>query len=326
MSSETKYGILIGLALAILVVLFSSFYTVKEWEQVVLTQFGDPVGDPVTEAGLHFKLPFVQKANTFEKRILTWDGKRNQIPTDDKRFIWVDTTARWRIRRPLTFLQSVRTVEGAQSRLDDYLDSAVRDVIGKHKLVEVVRLTNRVLGVVSDEEKAEEGPLEKEVREEIQKGRDKLIQEMLENARPKVEELGLELTDLRIKRINYVESVRESVYQRMISERQRIAEQYRSEGRGKKAEIEGQRAREEKKILSEAYRKAQEVVAKADAEAAQIFADAYNRDKEFYAFVRTLQSYEKTVGDNHTLVLSPDSDLYRYLSSVGAAPARAEGD
>jgi len=317
MMRQTGTGILIGIGIVLLIVLFSSVYVVDEWEQVVITQFGDPVGDPVTDAGLHFKLPFVQKLNRFEKRILIWDGERNQIPTDDKRFIWVDTTARWRIRDALTFLQSVRTVQGAQSRLDDYLDSAVRDVIGRHKLVEAVRLSNRVLDIVPSDEEREQGLLDSEVREKIEKGRDQLIAEMVLSARPKVEELGIDLIDLRIKRINYVESVRQSVYDRMISERQRIAEQYRSEGRGKKAEIEGQRARDEKKILSEAYRDAQQIVAKADAEAARIYADAYNTDADFYAFVRTLNAYEKVIGANHTLVVSPDSELYRYLTTLG---------
>lgn len=304
--------IVVGIVLALALVLLSSVtYVVSEWEQVVITQFGDPVGEPVVDAGLHFKSPFTQKVNRFEKRIQIWDGERNQIPTDDKRFIWVDTTARWRIDDPLLFLQSVRTVQGAQSRLDDYLDSAVRDVIGKHKLVEVVRLTNRVLEVVPGDQRDQ--PLDQEVRESIVKGRDQLVEEMLQTARQKVDELGIELIDLRVKRINYVESVRESVYERMISERQRIAEQYRSEGRGKKAEVEGQRARDEKKILSEAYRDAQQIIAKADAEAAEIFAEAYNQDPEFYAFVRTLEAYGKFVGDNHTLVVDPESDLYRYL-------------
>lgn len=312
--------VLIGLgvlALLVVITVASSFYVVREWEQVVITQFGDPVGEPVTESGLHLKLPFVQKVNRFEKRILIWDGERNQIPTDDKRFIWVDTTARWRIREPLVFLQSVRSVQGAQFRLDDYLDSAVRDVIGRNKLVEAVRLTNRVLDVVSSEEEEADSPLEKERRERIEKGRDALVEAMLEAARPKVEELGIELIDLRIKRINYVESVRESVYERMISERQRIAEQYRSEGRGKKAEIEGQQARDEKKIRSEAYREAQEIIADADAEAARIFAEAYETDPDFYAFYRTLEAYQDVIGRNHTLVVSPDSDLYRYLRNLG---------
>lgn len=306
----------VGLGLIVVVLLFSSTYVVREWEQVVITEFGEPVGEPVTAAGLYFKAPFTQRANRFEKRILIWDGERNQVPTDDKRFIWVDTTARWRIREPLKFLQSVRTVRGAQSRLDDYLDSAVRDVIGRHKLVEVVRLSNRVLDVVPPDEERVEGLMDMQVREKIAQGRNELIKQMLDTAKPKIEELGIELLDLRIKRINYVESVRESVYQRMISERQRIAEQYRSEGRGKKAEIEGQRARDEKKILSEAYRDAQKLVAKADADAAKIFAEAYNADPEFFAFVRSLQAYEAVVGANHTLVLDPASDLYRYLQGA----------
>ncbi|MHC4409940.1 MAG: protease modulator HflC [Planctomycetota bacterium] len=319
MNAQIKGALLAVFGLAALIVLFSSAYVVREWEQIVITQFGQPVGEPVVSAGIHFKLPFVQKVNRFEKRILIWDGERNQVPTDDKRFIWIDTTARWRMRDPLVFLQSVRTVEGAQSRLDDYLDSAVRDVIGKHKLVEAVRLSNRVLDVVPTGGESEQGPFDKEVREKIEKGRDKLIDEMFKTAQSKVKDLGIELLDLRIKRINYVESVRKSVYQRMISERQRIAEQYRSEGRGKKAEVEGKRARDEKKILSEAYRDAQQIVAKADAEAAQIFADAYNSDAEFFAFVRTLQSYEAIVGRNHTLVIDPKSELYSYLSGVGGA-------
>ncbi len=319
MNAQVKGALFAVLGLAALIVLFSSAYVVREWEQIVITQFGQPVGEPVVSAGIHFKLPFVQKVNRFEKRILIWDGERNQVPTDDKRFIWIDTTARWRMRDPLVFLQSVRTVEGAQSRLDDYLDSAVRDVIGKHKLVEAVRLSNRVLDVVPTGNESEQGPFDKEVREKIEKGRDKLIDEMFKTAQSKVKDLGIELLDLRIKRINYVESVRKSVYQRMISERQRIAEQYRSEGRGKKAEVEGKRARDEKKILSEAYRDAQQIIAKADAEAAQIFADAYNTDPDFFAFVRTLQSYEMIVGKNHTLVIDPKSELYRYLSDDGGA-------
>ena len=317
MNFRIRLGATLLGGLLILILFFSSCYVVREWEQVVITQFGDPVGEPVTESGIHVKIPFVQKVNRFEKRILIWDGERNQIPTDDKRFIWIDTTARWRIRDPLTFLQAVRTIDGAQSRLDDYLDSAVRDVIGKHKLVEAVRLSNRVLDVVPTGEEQQQGPLDKEVRERIEKGRNGLIDEMLGNAKPKIEELGIELIDLRIKRVNYVESVRKSVYERMISERQRIAEQYRSEGRGKKAEIEGQRARDEKKILSEAYRDAQSIIARADADAAQIFADAYNTDAEFFAFVRTLQSYEAFVGPNHTLVIDPESDLYKYFANPG---------
>ncbi|MHC4135943.1 MAG: protease modulator HflC [Planctomycetota bacterium] len=308
------------LVLLVLIVLFASTYVVREWEQIVITQFGDPVGDPVTEAGLHFKLPFVQAVNRFERRILVWDGEKGQITTRDKRFIWVDTTARWRIQEPLTFLQAVRTERGAQTRLDDILDGATRDVISGHKLIEVVRLTNRVLDLPPEEEEQAETSFQattEEARERIEQGRDRLVEAILERARGMGLEYGIELIDVRIKRINYVEAVRTTVYTRMISERQRIAERFRSIGKGLKAEIDGQRMREEKKISSEAYRKAQEIVAKADADAARIFADAYNRDPEFYGFWRTLKTYENTIGQNTTLILSPESELYRYLGSSG---------
>jgi membrane protease subunit HflC len=307
------------LALLVIILLFASTYVVREWEQVVITQFGDPVGDPVTEAGLHFKLPFVQAVNRFERRILVWDGEKGQVTTRDKRFIWVDTTARWRIVEPLTFLQAVRTERGAQTRLDDILDGATRDIISGHKLIEVVRLTNRVLDLPPEEEgegtSFDASP--DEGRERIEQGRNKLVEAILAKAHKKVPEYGIELIDVRIKRINYVEKVQRNVYDRMKSERERIAERYRSEGKGKKAEIDGQRMREEKKISSEAYRKAQEIVAKADADAARIFADAYNRDPEFYAFWRTLATYKNVVGGNTTLILSPKSELYRYLESFG---------
>jgi membrane protease subunit HflC len=308
------------LVLLVIIVLFASTYVVREWEQVVITQFGDPVGDPVTEAGLHFKLPFVQEVNRFERRILVWDGEKGQITTRDKRFIWVDTTARWRIKEPLTFLQAVRTERGAQTRLDDILDGATRDIISGHNLIEVVRLSNRVLDLPPEEEDQDETSFQattEEGRVRIDQGRDRLVEAILERARGMGLEYGIELIDVRIKRINYVEAVRTTVYTRMISERQRIAERYRSIGKGLKAEIDGQRMREEKKISSEAYKKAQEIVAKADAEAARIFADAYNRDPEFYGFWRTLKTYENAIGQNTTLVLSPDSELYRYLSSSG---------
>jgi membrane protease subunit HflC len=306
------------LVLLVVILLFASTYVVREWEQVVITQFGDPVGDPVSDAGLHFKLPFIQAVNRFEKRILVWDGEKGQITTRDKRFIWVDTTARWRIKEPLEFLQAVRTERGAQTRLDDILDGATRDVISGHKLIEVVRLSNRVLDLPPEEEdetdfeaSADEG------RERIEQGRNKLVEAIFDKARAKVPEYGIELIDVRIKRINYVEKVQRDVYDRMKSERNRIAERYRSVGKGRKAEIDGQRMREEQKISSEAYKKAQEIVATADAEAARIFAEAYNRDPEFYGFWRTLKTYENTIGKNTTLILSPESELYRYLTSSG---------
>ena len=292
----------------------SSMYAVNEWEQVIITQFGEPVGSPVTKAGLHFKLPFAQDVNRFSTKILIWDGQRNEITTADKRFIWVDTTARWRIQDPLLFLQAVRTETGAQGKLDGVLDAATRDVISAHDLIEVVRLSNRVLDLPP--EASESGLEDLRVQVRIEAGRDRLVELILESARELTPQYGIELIDVRIKRINYVENVRLSVYRRMQSERQRIAERYRSEGRGKKKEIEGQTVRDEKVISSGAYRDAQVIIAEADAEAARIFAEAYSADAEFYAFWRTLEAYENIVGDNHTLVLSPDSELYDYLTAT----------
>jgi len=313
-----KLYALLGLIAVFTIGLFTSTYSVNEWEQVILTQFGEPVGEPVTQAGLHFKTPFVQDVNRFDKRILIWDGKRNEIATADKRFIWVDTTARWRIIDPLLFLQAVRTESGAQGKLDGVLDSATRDLISAYKLIEVVRLTNRVVDLPPEAGDAELEDLR--VREKIEVGRDQLVEQILQRARELTPQYGIELIDVRIKRINYVESVRLSVYKRMQSERQRIAERYRSEGRGKKKEVEGQTARDQKTITSGAYKDAQEIVAQADAEAAAIFAEAYDLDPEFYAFWRTLAAYEKILGANHTLVLSPDSELYRYLAMTGNEP------
>lgn len=302
-------------ALLIVLGLFlpSSTYVVSEWDQVILTRFGDPVGEPITEAGLHFKLPIAHEVNRFDKRILIWDGQRNEITTADKRFIWVDTTARWRIDDPLLFLQAVRTEVGAQGKLDGVLDSATRDIISSYNLIEVVRLTNRVVDVPAEVSEVED----LREREEISAGRERLVEEILASARELTPQYGIELIDVRIKRINYVENVRTSVYKRMQSERERIAERYRSEGRGKKREIEGQTSRDQKRISSSAYKDAQEIIATADAEAARVFAEAYNADPEFYSFWRTLQAYESVIGENTTLVISPGSELYRFLADPG---------
>lgn len=313
-------GTFAGLVIALLalLVLSQSMYVVDEREQVVITEFGKPVGEAITDAGLHFKRPFVQDANRFDKRIQEWDGERNQIPTADKRFIWVDTTARWRIADPLLFLTSVGTETGAQTRLDDVLDAATRDQISSNNLVEAVRVSNRIL----DEPTVDDGEevLSSENAERVTVGRDEIARRILESAKPIVlSQFGIDLTDLRIKRINYVDSVRDKVYERMKSERERIAEKYRSEGEGLKEKISGKMVREQKQIESEAYRVAQETIAKADAEAARIFSDAYDKNPEFYAFWRSLQAYEKTIGDNHTLVISPSSPLYRYLFAPGTA-------
>ena len=302
-------------ALVVAALLISqSTYIVPEWEQVIVTQFGRPIGDPITEPGLHFKLPFAQQINRFEKRILIWDGEKNQIPTLDKRYVFVDTTARWRIKDPLKFLQSVRNERSAQLRLDGILDAATRDVIARHNLIEVVRLGQRELPAETDQGG---GAFAVRARQEITTGRDKLVTLILESARELTPQYGVELIDVRIKRLNYVESVRKQVYLRMISERERIAQRFRSEGDGKKLALDGQRVADEKRIRSAAFRDAQTAIARADAEAARTYAEAYDLDAEFYAFWRTLKSYELVIGRNTTLVIRPDSDIYRYLSAAG---------
>ena len=308
-------GTVAGLILAFLavIVLAASMYTVREYEQVVITQFGKPVGGPVTEAGLHFRTPFVQDVNSFDKRLQEWDGDANQIPTSDKRFIWVDTTARWRIVDPLLFLQTVRDEMGAQARLDDIIDSATRDQISAQNLVELVRNSNRVLDVPREETGEDDLTLSTQDVERVNVGRDEIARRILDAAAPLATEYGIELKDVRLKRINYREDVQRAVFERMVSERNRIAERYRSEGQGRKAEIGGEREREQKRISSDAERQALEIKARADATAARIYAEAYNADAEFYAFWRTLDTYRVVVGDNHTLVLDPNSELYRVL-------------
>jgi len=303
-----------------IVVLRNTIYTIDETQQVVITQFGRPVGEPIKAAGLYFKRPFIQKANYFERRILEWDGSPNQIPTKDKRYIWVDTTARWRITDPLKFLQSVGNETGAHARLDDIIDSSTRDSITNHLLIEALRNTNRLVDLVERAaEEAEEVLGAEEALERIKVGREELTRGILKQAQELAPQYGIELIDVRIKRINYVEEVRRKVYQRMISERNRVAEQYRSEGQGKKAEIEGEMEKELKRITSEAYRKAQEIQGKADAEAIKIYAEAYSKDPEFYSFVRTLETYKETIDEGSTLILSTDSDYFKYLKDLSGA-------
>jgi len=310
-----KLLINIAIGLFVLVMLFfmsGALYIVDETQQVVITQFGKPVGDPAIKAGLYFKLPFIQHANYFDKRLLQWDGNPNQIPTKDKRYIWVDTTARWKIKDPLKFMQSVTNETGAHARLDDIIDSATRDYITNHKLVEVVRDSNRIIEsrVMSDQDeiKASDDALDAVVvgREEITRG-------ILKQASEMAPQYGIGLVDVRIKRINYVQEVRDKVYERMISERKRAAERYRSEGQGKKAEISGQMGKELKKIRSEAYKTAEEIKGKADAEAISVYADAYNRDPEFYSFLKTLDTYKNTIDGDTTVILSSDSEYFEYF-------------
>lgn len=309
----------IGILVILVIALFLTgvVYIVDETRQVVITQFGKPVGEPITVAGLHFKTPFIQRAQYFEKRLLDWDGDPNQIPTKDKRYIWLDTTARWRISDALKFLQSVGTETGAHARLDDIINSATRDAITSHLLVEAIRNTNRIL---ESTEKEEVVVFTEEALEEIKVGREALAGMILAKAKILAPQYGIELVDVRIKRINYVEAVGRKVYERMIAERKRAAEQYRSEGQGKQAEIEGQMGKELKQITSEAYRKSQGVRGKADAETTKIYADAYNKDPKFYSFLKTLETYRKTIDENTTIILTTDSDYYRYLKGIESVP------
>ena len=298
--------IVVGIALLIL--LGQSAYTVTETEQVIITQFGEPVGDPVVTPGLHFKVPFVQRTNVFDKRFLEWDGSPNQVPTKDRRFIWVDTYARWHITDPLLFFQRLRDERGAQSRLDDVLDGETRNAVASHDLIELVRSTNRNPDdvLIDSEEEAV-------ILETIERGREEITREILNTAAGRTADLGIELLDLRLKRINYVEEVQQDVFARMIAERQRVAEQFRSEGQGESARINGERERELAQIQSEAYRQAEELRGEADAEATRIYAEAYNRDADFYAFTKSLETYEETMDPSTIFILGTDSELLRFL-------------
>ena len=291
-----------------LVIAGQAAYTVSETEQIIITQFGEPVGDPVVSPGLHFKIPFIQRTNVFEKRFLEWDGNPNQVPTRDKRFIWVDTYARWRIVDPLLFFQRLRDERGAQSRLDDILDGETRNAVARHDLIELVRSSNR-----DPEDVLIESEEEAAILEAIARGRREVTRQILETAAGRTADLGIELLDLRFKRINYVEEVQQDVFARMIAERQRIAEEFRSEGQGESARIHGERERELAQIQSEAYRRAEELRGEADANATRIYADAYNRDGEFYAFTKSLETYEATMDPDTLFILGTDSELLRFL-------------
>jgi len=314
MNNNTKYIIGGVFLFIILILVISSAYVVNETEQVIITQFGKPVGDPIVEPGIHFKIPFVQEANFFDKRFMEWDGDPNQIPTKEKRFIWVDTYARWRIVDPLRFFQRVRDERGAQSRLDDILDGETRNVIASHNLVELIRTTNRVSQYMGS---VMEG-LGEDTLSTVILGREKLSRLILEAAAPRTLELGIELLDVRFKRINYVEDVQKKIFERMIAERKRIADKFRSEGQGEASRILGDKERDLKKIQSEAYRTAQEIIGKADAEAAAIYARAYNKNqdaREFYAFIKTMETYKTTISEKDWLVVSTKGDFFKFLQN-----------
>ena len=299
-------GVILGLA--------GAAYQVFETEQVILTQFGKPVGDPVTEPGLHFKIPLIRKVHRFDKRFLEWDGKANQLPTKDKRFIWADTYARWRITDPLLFFQRLQNERGAQSRLDDILDGETRNAIANHELVELVRTSNRTPEL---DESVAEGSDE---LAPIQNGREAIRKEILAAAQTRTQDLGIEILDVQFKRINYVEEVQEKVYDRMIAERRRIADRFRSEGEGESARIRGELERDLNEIESEAFKTAEEIKGRADAEATSIYAAAYDRSadsRRFYEFLKSMETLEQTARPETTILLSTDGELFRFLKSSG---------
>jgi modulator of FtsH protease HflC len=305
---QAAHFFLVGLVLLAITVIYDGFFILEEGTQAVITQFGAPVGEPITEAGLHYKVPFIQEVNLFQKRIEIWNGDANQITTNDKTYVFLDITARWRIADPLKFLQAVKTVHRAQSMLDDIIDGTVRDLVNKNNLMEIIRSSDwsekTMLNTTVD------------IGTKPDLGRDQISKMIFEVAAKLTPQYGIELKDVMLKRVNYIESVRQKVYDRMISERKRIAAERRSFGEGQKAEILGKVDKELKEILSNANKQALITRGKADAEATKIYAQAYSQDPEFFAFEKTLESYKNVFGKNTSLVLSSDSDLYQYLKSV----------
>lgn len=311
-------------------VAMSSIYTVSEVEQVIITQFGKPVGEPVTTAGLKYKVPFIQAVNPIDKRVLEWDGNPSDMPTKDKLYISVDLFARWRITEPLQYFLRLRDERSAQSRLDDILGSETRNAVAKHELIEIIRTTKGRVplrdAVLTEAEREQDiGSLVP-----IEKGRQLVEQEIFAAAAEKVRVFGIELLDIRFKRINYNESVRPKIYDRMISERRQIAERFLSEGNGEAARIRGNRVRDLNKIQSEAYQKVEEIRGLADAKATDIYASAYNQSPQsvaFYEFTRTMQAYKAMIAENTTLVLSTESDLFKFLKGMtpGVVVAPADG-
>ncbi|MBU1121215.1 MAG: protease modulator HflC [Candidatus Omnitrophota bacterium] len=310
-----KLKLILGIIIAVSIVVFNGLYSINEGQQVIITQFGEPVGTAITTAGLHFKTPFIQKINFFEKKILEWDGDADEIPTKDKKNIWVDTTARWQIQDPLKFFKAVFNEKRAHTILDDIIDSAVRDVVTSHNLIELVRSSNRIIDEAAIPSEEEEF-MQEEALDKITVGRNKMREEILESAGKTVLQYGIKLVDVRIKRVKYIDKVRRTVFDRMIAERKQAAEKYRSEGRGTRAEIEGETEKELKNVLSQAYKGAQSVKGTADAAAAKIYADAYNKDPEFYSFLKTLETYKNTIDQDTTLILSTDSEYFKYLKEI----------
>jgi membrane protease subunit HflC len=295
---------------ALLIALFNAFYVLDEREQVIITQFGDPVGGLISDAGLHVKIPFIQEIHKFEKRIMEWDGDPKQIPTSDKRYIWLDTFSRWQISDPLTFYQTVRSEAFAHGRLDDIISGTTRDVVSSNTLIEIVRNTNRDLEFTEEFEESYASGVQEET---IDLGRSAIADQIFQRASLLCNEYGIRLIDLKVKRINYNEEVGQKVYERMISERQKIAAKYRSEGQGNSAEILGKMQRELDQIQSQAYKEAQEIIGRADAEAINIYAEAYNLDPDFYEFLKTMETYKETMDEKSTMIMTTDSDYYKFI-------------
>jgi membrane protease subunit HflC len=314
LSQLIALGVVAGGAL---ILLWAAAYPVKETEQVILTQFGRPVGNAITNAGLHLKIPFIQHANFIEKRVLPWDGRPSEMPTKDKTYIIVDAFGRWRISDPKQYFLRLHEERRALSRLDDILGSEIRNAIAKHELIEVIRST-KDRKAVTDDVIRRAGTSVGQLYP-IRKGRAAVEREILKNAAPKLASFGIELLDVQFKRINYNPSVQERIYQRMISERQQIAERFRSEGAGEAAKIKGKKEKDLQSIASEAYRKVLEIRGAADAKAAEIYAQAYNQSPEavaFYEFLNTLETYKSALSNDTTVILTTDSDLFKFLKTV----------
>jgi len=306
-----SFGLVIVFILAVLA--YSSCYVVDETQQVVITQFGKVVGKPIKTAGLKFKLPFFQVANYFPKNLLTWDGDPGQVPTKDKTYIWVDTFARWKIVDPVKYFQTVNNEFAALERLDDIIGPSMRNLVTSYPLVESVRNSSRPMDTFENIDK----DVSKRDQYQIHLGRDEITKRIEQQAREKLRPFGIELVDVKIKRINYIESVRKAVYKRMIAERNQIAEKYRAEGRGVASNIRGEKEKELQVIRSRAYKQAQKIKGDADAKAIKIYADAYGADPDFYAFLKTLEVYRKTLRKDTSLVLSTDSDFMKYFKGIG---------
>ena len=306
-----KNRLILAAAFLILMLLYSSVYTISETEQAVIVQLGNPVGGAIRDPGVHFKLPFIQDVQRFDKRWLEFSGDANEIPTKDKKYIWVDTYARWRITNPLRFYQAVRDERGGQSRLDDIVDGETRNAVASFDLIEIVRSSNRDFQITEELE----GIGAAEAMATVSIGRQKIAELILEKAAAITPQFGIELKDVRFRRISYIDTVQQKVFDRMISERQRIAERSRSEGQGRAAEIRGQKERDILKVTSEAYKSAEELKGEADARATQIYAQAYGRDPDFYQFSKTMETLNRGLDANTWLILSTDSELLKYLKS-----------